>query len=151
MAKLIYSAIASLDGYVEDKDGKFDWAAPGEEVHAFVNDLERPIGTYLYGRRMYETMAAWETMQTDTPVAQDFASIWRAANKIGYSTTLHAPTTGHPRRERDRDLAAAALAERHIPRQPQRTNARGRRRRPSAAAPQTKPYRDEARWIPRCW
>ena len=64
MAKLIYSAIASLDGYVEDEDGNFDWAAPDEEVHAFVNDLERPVGTYLYGRRMYETMAVWETVRT---------------------------------------------------------------------------------------
>ena len=61
MAKLIYSAIASLDGYVADEDGNFDWAAPDEEVHAFVNDLERPVGTYLYGRRMYEVMAVWET------------------------------------------------------------------------------------------
>ena len=63
MAKLIYSAITSLDGYVEDEDGNFDWAAPDEEVHAFVNDLERPVGTYLYGRRMYEAMVYWETAQ----------------------------------------------------------------------------------------
>ena len=67
MARLIYSAIASLDGYVEDEDGSFDWAAPDEEVHAFVNELERPIGTYLYGRRMYETMVYWETGGDDQP------------------------------------------------------------------------------------
>lgn len=84
MAKLVYSAIASLDGYIEDESGKFDWAAPDEEVHAFVNDLERPIGTYLYGRRMYETMVYWETASTgsDQPVvSRDFAEIWRAAEK----------------------------------------------------------------------
>jgi hypothetical protein len=84
MAKLIYSAIASLDGYVEDAQGKFDWAAPDDEVHAFVNDLERPIGTYLYGRRMYETMVFWETVSTsaDQPaVTRDFAQIWRAAER----------------------------------------------------------------------
>jgi hypothetical protein len=77
MAKLIYSTIASLDGYVEDASGKFDWAAPDEEVHAFVNDLERPIGTYPYERRMYETMVFWE-----------YAEIWRAAEKVVYSRTL---------------------------------------------------------------
>src|SRR6516162_1549177 len=80
MAKLIYSAITSLDGYVEDKQGKFDWAAPDDEVFAFVNDLERPIGTYLYGRRMYETMRFWETAHTvagQPPVWHDFARIWQ--------------------------------------------------------------------------
>jgi dihydrofolate reductase len=84
MAKLIYSAITSLDGFVADRDGNFDWAAPDEEVHTFVNDLERPIGTYLYGRRMYEVMAAWETAHilTDQPaVIQDFANIWRAGRQ----------------------------------------------------------------------
>jgi hypothetical protein len=80
MAKLIYAAIASLDGYVEDEEGRFDWAAPDDEVHAFVNDLERPIGTYLYGRRMYETMVFWETVSTG-----DYAAMWRAAQKIVYS------------------------------------------------------------------
>src|SRR5215216_1155090 len=91
MAKLLYAAMASLDGYVEDEQGKFDWAAPDDEVHAFVNDLERPIGTYLYGRRMYETMVFWETASTsgDQPaVARDFAEIWRTAEKIVYSRTL---------------------------------------------------------------
>src|SRR6202041_2303614 len=91
MPKLIYAAISSLDGYVEDEAGNFDWAAPDGEVHAFVNDLERPIGTYLYGRRMYETMAFWETAGagTDqTAVSRDFAQIWRAAEKIVYSRSL---------------------------------------------------------------
>src|SRR5262249_7871618 len=87
MRKLIYSALASLDGYVEDEYGKFDWAAPDEELHAFVNDLERPIGTHLYGRRMYETMVYWETDDDDAPVARDYGEIWRAAEKIVYSRT----------------------------------------------------------------
>lgn len=106
MAKLIYSAIASLDGYVEDKDGQFEWAAPDDEVHAFINDFERPIGTYLYGRRMYETMAYWETASLDDPVAQDFAEIWRAAEKIVYSRTLQTPSTPRTRIERDFDPSA---------------------------------------------
>src|SRR6478609_973100 len=91
MAKLIYSMIASLDGYVADADGNFDWAAPDEEVHAFVNELERPVGTYLYGRRMYETMAVWETMDAEPglgPAMRDFTAIWRAADKVVYSRTL---------------------------------------------------------------
>src|SRR5450759_2905676 len=91
MAKLIYSGITSLDGYVADEDGNFDWAAPDEEVHAFVNDLERPVGTYLYGRRMYEVMLYWETARTvadQPPVVQDFAEIWQAADKIVYSRPL---------------------------------------------------------------
>ena len=90
MAKLIYSSIASVDGYVADEHGNFDWAAPDDEVHAFVNELERPVGTYLYGRRMYDVMVAWETMPTeDQPaVIRDYAEIWRAADKIVYSTTL---------------------------------------------------------------
>jgi dihydrofolate reductase len=109
MAKLIYSAIASLDGYVEDKQGKFDWAAPDDEVFAFVNDLERPIGTYLYGRRMYETMVFWETVSTssDQPtVTRDYTDIWRAAEKIVYSRTLEAPSSERTRIERDFDPAA---------------------------------------------
>ncbi|HZJ04802.1 MAG TPA: dihydrofolate reductase family protein, partial [Nocardioidaceae bacterium] len=103
MAKLIYSAITSLDGYVADRDGNFDWAAPDEEVHAFVNDLERPVGTYLYGRRMYEVMAVWETADflTDQPaVIQDFARIWRAADKVVYSTTLATVSSARTRIER---------------------------------------------------
>ena len=84
MAKLIYSAIASLDGYIEDEQGKFEWAAPGEEVFAFINELEWSIGTYLYGRRMYETMVFWETVSTDaaqSPATRDFTEVWRAAEK----------------------------------------------------------------------
>ena len=90
MAKLIYSTIATLDGYVADADGNFDWGAPDEGVHAFVNDLERPIGTYLYGRRMYEVLVAWETLPTDNEPdhIRDFAAIWRRAHKVVYSSTL---------------------------------------------------------------
>ena len=90
MAKLIYSAIASLDGYVEDAAGRFDWARPDEEVFRFVNDLERPIGTHLYGRRMYETMRYWETvsMEDQPAFARDFTNIWRGAEKVVYSRTL---------------------------------------------------------------
>ena len=94
MAKLIYSPITSLDGYVADEKGSFDSAAPDEEVHAFVNDLERPVGTYLYGRRMYEAMVYWETAHTladQPPVVQDFAEIWQAADKIVYSISTTAP------------------------------------------------------------
>ncbi len=89
MAKLIYAAIASLDGYVEDEQGGFAWARPDEEVHAFVNDLERPIGTYLYGRRMYETMVFWETasLSGEPPEFRDYADLWRSADKVVYSRT----------------------------------------------------------------
>jgi dihydrofolate reductase len=106
MAKLVYSAIASLDGYVEDESGAFDWAAPDEEVHAFVNELERGVGTYLYGRRMYETMAAWETLDGESPVVRDFAAIWRAADKVVYSTTLTEASTARTRIEHDFDADA---------------------------------------------
>jgi dihydrofolate reductase len=109
MAKLIYSAITSLDGYVADEDGNFDWAAPDEEVHSFVNDLERPVGTYLYGRRMYEVMAPWETDPTlaDQPrVMRDFAELWQAADKIVYSKTLETVSTASTRIERDFDPEA---------------------------------------------
>ena len=102
MAKLIYSAITSLDGYVEDSGGNFDWATPDPEVFAFVNDLERPIGTYLYGRRMYETMVGWETAPAsgDQPaVMRDFAEIWRAAEKIVFSRTLRGPSSKRTRIE----------------------------------------------------
>jgi dihydrofolate reductase len=116
VAKLIYSAIASLDGYVADEAGEFDWAAPDEEVHAFVNELERPAGTYLYGRRMYDVMAAWETMPLagQPPAMRDFAEIWRAADKIVYSRTLEAAASEMTRIEREfdpdavRQLKAAA-------------------------------------------
>jgi dihydrofolate reductase len=103
VAKLIYAAITSLDGYVADQDGNFDWAVPDEEVHAFVNDLERPVGTYLYGRRMYEVMAAWETLADEHPVARDFAEIWRAADKVVYSKTLTTVSSARTRIERDFD------------------------------------------------
>ena len=90
MADLIYSVLASLDGYIADRDGNFDWAEPDEEVHAFVNDLERPVGTYLYGRRMYEVMVAWETMDLadQAPYLQNYQQIWREAEKVVFSTTL---------------------------------------------------------------
>jgi len=106
MARLIYAAIMSLDGYIADADGNFDWAAPGEEVHAFVNNLERPVGTFLYGRRMYETMRYWDTAHTlagQGSVSLDFAQIWQAADKIVYSATLPAPDTARTRVERDFD------------------------------------------------
>jgi dihydrofolate reductase len=121
MAKLVYSAIASLDGYVADEDGNFDWAAPDEEVHAFVNDLERKVGTYLYGRRMYEVMRYWETAQAVTdqpPVMRDFAEIWRAADKIVYSKTLETVPSEKTRIERSFDPEAVrrmkAQAERDL-------------------------------------
>jgi dihydrofolate reductase len=106
MAHLIYSVIASLDGYIEDKDGKFDWAEPDEEVHSFINDLERPAGAYLYGRRMYEMMVVWETdpeLAAGSPITRDFAEIWQAADKIVYSTTLEAVSTRKTRLERTFD------------------------------------------------
>jgi dihydrofolate reductase len=109
MAKLIYSAITSLDGYIADEDGKFDWAEPDEEVHAFINDLERPVGTYLYGRRLYEVMVGWETepgLADQSPVMRDFAEIWQAAEKIVYSKTLEAVSTARTRIERDFDPEA---------------------------------------------
>ena len=109
MAKLIYSAIASLDGYTADEEGKFDWAAPDEQVHAFINDLERPVGTHLLGRRMYETMAVWETDDTlaaGSEITRDFARIWQEADKVVYSRTLGTPSTRRTRIERDFDPGA---------------------------------------------
>jgi dihydrofolate reductase len=106
MAKLIYSALASLDGYTADVDGNFDWAAPDEDVHAFVNDLERPIGTYLLGRRMYDVMTYWETADTlpdQSAIEQDYARIWKAADKVVYSRTLDAVSGERTRIERDFD------------------------------------------------
>ncbi|HEX3852478.1 MAG TPA: dihydrofolate reductase family protein [Polyangiaceae bacterium] len=103
MAKLIYAAITSLDGYTADREGKFEWSAPSEEVHAFVNDLERPIGTYLYGRRLYETMVVWENADTfvgDSPAMQDYARIWQAADKVVYSRTLETVSSARTRLER---------------------------------------------------
>ena len=108
MARLIYSTLASLDGYVADEDGNFDWAAPNEEVHRFVNELERPVGTYLYGRRMYEVMRFWETAGgADQPAfARDYAEIWRAADKIVCSKTLESVSSARTRIERDFDPEA---------------------------------------------
>lgn len=117
MAKLIYTAITSLDGYIEDESGSFDWAVPDPEVHAFINDLERPAGTYLYGRRMYETMAVWQTVGTEPagpagtspeesappPEELDYAEVWRAADKVVYSRTLETVSTPHTRLERELD------------------------------------------------
>jgi len=121
MAKLIYSAICSLDGYVADTEGNFDWSAPDEEVHRFVNELERPIGTYLYGRRLYEVMHYWETAPTgngDPSAGQAYAQIWQAADKIIYSTSLQSPSTARTRIERKFDPKAIeqrkATADRDI-------------------------------------
>jgi dihydrofolate reductase len=102
MGQLIYSGITSLDGYLADSQGNFDWSAPDEEVHAFVNDLERDAGTYLFGRRMYEVMSVWDTMggPDDPPVIQDFARIWRGADKVVYSSSLPGATTARTRVER---------------------------------------------------
>jgi dihydrofolate reductase len=101
MAKLIYATLASLDGYVADEAGEFGWAAPDEEVHSFVNDLERPIGTHLYGRKMYEVMVAWETIDDQQPQMRDYAQIWRATEKIVYSKTLEEASSARTRIERD--------------------------------------------------
>jgi dihydrofolate reductase len=121
MARLIYSAIASLDGYVADEDGDFDWAAPDEQVHAFVNDLERPVGSYLYGRRMYDTMVYWETADAvaDQPaVMLEFARIWQSADKIVYSRSLERTRSARTRIEREFDPDAIrvlkASAERDL-------------------------------------
>jgi dihydrofolate reductase len=121
MARLIYSAIASLDGYVADPDGNFDWSAPDEEVHRFINDLERSVGTLLLGRRMYEALVYWEIAHTDpdlTPAMQDFAGIWRATDKIVYSMTLETPSSARTRIEREFDPDAirqlTAVAQRDL-------------------------------------
>ena len=102
MAKLIYSMLMSLDGYIADRDGKFDWAEPDEEVHTFVNQLERGTGTYLYGRRMYEVMEAWETLGTgrDPGYIRDFGEMWRDADKVVFSKSLSAASTAKTRIER---------------------------------------------------
>jgi dihydrofolate reductase len=130
MGRLIYTAITSLDGYIADEDGNFDWAAPDQEVHAFVNDQERPIGTYLYGRRLYETMVYWETASEGPPVELDYAKIWQSADKIVYSTTLTAVRSARTRiepafdpdtvreikraTERDLSIGGATLAARAL-------------------------------------
>lgn len=106
VAKLIYSTLASLDGYTEDEDGRFDWAKPDEEVHTFFNELERPVGTHLYGRGMYETMVYWESaeiVEGQPPYIREFAEIWRAAEKVVYSRTLKEASSARTRIERDFD------------------------------------------------
>ncbi|MEZ4502459.1 MAG: dihydrofolate reductase family protein [Dehalococcoidia bacterium] len=108
MGRLVYTAIASLDGYIADAEGRFDWSAPDEEVHAALNDLERGTGTMLLGRRMYEVLVAWETMPTadEPPVIEDFARIWRDADKVVYSTLLEGVTSARTRIERTFDIEA---------------------------------------------
>ena len=120
MARLIYAALSSLDGYVADSQGNFDWAEPDEEVHAAVNDILRPVGTHLYGRRMYEVLVAWETMETagQSPVIRDFAEIWRSADKVVYSRTLKKLSSARTRIEHDFDpesvLKLKAAAQRDL-------------------------------------
>ncbi len=117
MARLIYSGITSLDGYVSDEKGSFDWSVPDGEVHQFINDLQRPVSTYLYGRRLYEVMLAWETMQVsgEPPVVRDYASIWRAAQKIVYSTTLKKAASARTRLERSFQPGAVARLKAEAP------------------------------------
>ena len=118
MTKLIYTALTSLDGYIEDDQGRFDWAVPDAEVHEFVNDLERPIGTHLYGRQMYETMAVWQTVgdEPDLSAAEaDFADVWRALDKVVYSHTLDAVWTPRTRLEREFDPEAVRRMKRDAP------------------------------------
>jgi dihydrofolate reductase len=118
VARLIYAAIASLDGYVADEDGRWDWSIPDPEVHAAVNDLTRPAGTHLYGRRMYDVLVAWETIEDDDPEMRDFAELWRAADKVVYSRTLTEPRSARTRIEREFDPEAVqrmkAEAERDL-------------------------------------
>ncbi|MDQ6728286.1 MAG: dihydrofolate reductase family protein [Actinomycetota bacterium] len=109
MAKLIYVSNVSLDGYIEDEDGSFDWTAPDDEVLAFITDLVRPFGTHLYGRRLYDTMAPWETDPALAALSEftaDFADVWQAADKVVYSTTLDAVSTAKTRLERSFDPAS---------------------------------------------
>src|SRR5256886_17540469 len=120
MAKLIYVSNVSLDGYTEAEHGSFDWTAPDDELFAFITDLERPVGTYLYGRRMYDTMALWETdpaLAAESELMADFANVWQAADKIVYSTTLHVVSTANTRLERRfdpdsvRDMKTSAASD----------------------------------------
>jgi dihydrofolate reductase len=114
MGRLIYTALASVDGYIADADGKFDWAEPDAEVHAFVNELERPVGTALYGRRTYEVLLPWETWDTtgEPDHIRDWATIWRAAEKVVYSRTLQEVTSARTRIEREFEPAAVAAMKR---------------------------------------
>jgi dihydrofolate reductase len=109
MAKLTYATQTSLDGYINDEDGNFGWARPSEEVHTFFNELERPIGTYLYGRRMYETMRYWQEppdLESQVQYIRDYAEIWQGTDKIVYSRTLESPTTPRTRIESEFDPEA---------------------------------------------
>jgi dihydrofolate reductase len=116
VSRLIYSAIASLDGYVADEQGRWDWSVPSREVHATVNDLMRPARTHLYGRRMYDVLVAWETIDDPDPVMRDYAEIWRAADKVVYSRTLEEASSARTRIEREFDPEAvrAMKAERDL-------------------------------------
>lgn len=121
MARIVYLTNASLDGYIEDADGRFDWSVPDEALHQFFNDAFRPFGTLLYGRRLYETMAVWETdpdLAGHNAITADFASIWQAADKVVWSRTLDAPLTARTRLERafdpDAVRALAAGADRDL-------------------------------------
>jgi dihydrofolate reductase len=112
MGILSYTAITSLDGYVADASGRWDWSVPDAEVHAFVNDLERPIRTHVYGRRLYEVMTAWETIDDPAPEMRDYAAVWRAADKVVISRTLREVTTARTRLEHSFDAEAIrALAD----------------------------------------
>jgi dihydrofolate reductase len=116
VGKLIYSALASLDGYIEDEGGQFDWAAPDDEVHAFINDLTRPIGTHLYGRMMYDVMVVWETdpsLAAHSPLMEDYARLWQAADKVVFSRTLHSVSTLRTRLEREFDPEAIRRMKGH--------------------------------------
>src|SRR5438270_1158235 len=120
MAKLIYVTNVSLDGYIEDARGSFEWTAPNDEVFTFITDLLRPVGTYLYGRRMYETMAVWETQRAlaaQSELMADFANVWQAADKVVYSTSVHVVSTANTRLESRfdpdsvRDMKASAAGD----------------------------------------
>jgi dihydrofolate reductase len=116
MARLIYSTIASLDGYIADEDGKFDWAAPDEEVHTFINDLNRPVGTYLLGRRMYDVLAYWDDppgLDEQPSFVREFTEIWQDADKLVYSKTLETARTARTRIERDFDPEAIRQLKAH--------------------------------------
>jgi len=109
MARLCYSMIASLDGYIEDANGEFQWGTPDEEVMQFINDRERSVGTYLYGRRMYETMLFWETApltESEPAVVRDWTRMWRSADKVVYSRTLNSASSDKTRLERTFDPEA---------------------------------------------
>jgi dihydrofolate reductase len=118
MAKLTYLMLTSLDGYVADEHGTFDWAAPDEEVHSVINDLERPVGTYLLGRRMYDVLVSWETLELESqsPAIQDFARLWKATEKIVYSKTLEKVSSALTRIERDFDPEAVRRLKEESPR-----------------------------------